>query len=69
VVLSLGKAMRRRDFIKVIAGSAITRPLASRAQQPVMPVVGFLNGASPGGYAPMVAAFRQGLKESGFVEG
>jgi putative tryptophan/tyrosine transport system substrate-binding protein len=59
--------MRRRDFIKVIWGT-VAWPLTARAQQPAMPVVGFLNVASPDGYRPMVAAFRQGLKESGYVE-
>jgi hypothetical protein len=59
--------MRRRDFIKVIGGT-VAWPLTARAQQPAMPVVGFLNVASPDGYRPMVAAFRQGLKESGYVE-
>jgi putative ABC transport system substrate-binding protein len=43
-------------------------PLTARAQRPTLPVVGFLNSASPDGYAPMVAAFRQGLKETGYVE-
>ena len=61
--------MRRREFITLLGGGGISLPQVARAQQPVMPVVGFLNGASPGGYAPMVAAFRQGLSESGFVEG
>jgi putative tryptophan/tyrosine transport system substrate-binding protein len=60
--------MRRRDFIKVIAGSAVAWPLSARAQQP-MPVIGFLNGASPEGYAHYVAAFRQGLQQAGYVEG
>jgi putative tryptophan/tyrosine transport system substrate-binding protein len=60
--------VKRRDFI-VGLGSAAALPLAARAQQPAIPVVAFVNGASADGYAPMVAAFRQGLKETGYVEG
>ena len=61
--------MRRRDFIKVIAGSAAVWPLAARAQQPVMPVIGLLDLRSPDTVGDRLRAFRQGLKESGYVEG
>jgi putative ABC transport system substrate-binding protein len=60
--------MRRREFVAGL-GSAAAWPLAARAQQPGTPTVAFLNSASPEGYAPMVAAFRQGLKEAGYIEG
>ena len=60
--------MRRRKFISLISSAAVW-PLAARAQQPTMPVVGFLNVASADGYQPMVAAFRRGLQETGYVEG
>jgi ABC transporter substrate binding protein len=59
--------MRRREFIAVISG-AVTWPLVPHAQQP-MPVIGFLNAASPGPLRQQVAAFLGGLKESGYVEG
>jgi len=59
--------MRRRQFIAGL-GSAAAWPVVAWAQQPAIPVVGFLNSGSPGGYASRVAAFRQGLKEAGFVE-
>ena len=61
--------MRRRDFIKGVANSAAAWPLAARAQQPAMPVVGFLSSRSPGESGDLVAAFRKGLRQMGFVEG
>jgi hypothetical protein len=61
--------MRRREFIALLGGAAMMRPFAARAQQPAMPVIGFLNNTSPAANIDLLRAFHQGLKEIGFVEG
>jgi putative tryptophan/tyrosine transport system substrate-binding protein len=61
--------LRRREFITLLAGAVVAWPVVARAQQPGMPVVGFLNAGSPDGYAVYVTGFLQGLNESGYVEG
>src|SRR5262249_39467677 len=61
--------MRRRDFIKMIAGAALAGPRVARAQQPAMPVIGFLSSASPDIYSERLRTFREGLKQVGYMEG
>ena len=60
--------MRRRDFIRFIAGSAAAWPIAAYAQQPALPVIGFLHAASPQGAVQLLSAFLKGLSEAGYVD-
>ena len=61
--------LRRREFITVFGGAAVAWPLAASAQQPAMPVIGFMSARSPEDSTHLVEAFRRGLREGGFVEG
>jgi putative tryptophan/tyrosine transport system substrate-binding protein len=68
-VLGAGEAMRRREFIAFIGSTAVAWPLVARAQQSAMPVVGLLDQRSPDELTDRLRGFRQGLRDSGFVEG
>ena len=65
----LGEAMRRREFIKLLGGTATAWPLAARAEQPAIPIIGVLDSRYPGAVENRLRGFHQGLKEAGYIEG
>jgi putative tryptophan/tyrosine transport system substrate-binding protein len=69
LVLGAGEAMRRREFIAFVGSTAVAWPPMARAQQPAMPVVGFINAGTADASTRRVAAFRKGLSEAGYAEG
>src|SRR5947199_4005301 len=65
----LGDPMRRRELLSLLGAASVARPLVASAQQQSFPVIGFLHSGSPGPFANLVAAFRDGLREAGYAEG
>jgi len=61
--------VRRRAFINLLGGAVVASPLVAQAQQPALPVIGLLDPTSPDTYADLLRAFREGLKDTGYIEG